>query len=133
MKSINKQIADKCIHFTGLMNKQCNAGIMYEIVKLPNQRPYKIPCLKNNLMSGGVCNSMQFPDKEEVNKQVQGIKEMGLKMMSAYKLVKEHIEKTGKKYGKIECPDCGGNLHYTSASCNGHIWAKCKCGLGWME
>jgi len=37
--------------------------------------------------------------------------------------------------GKIVCPKCGGELHYTRAKVNGHVWGKCKtegC-LSWMQ
>ena len=36
--------------------------------------------------------------------------------------------------GKIKCPKCEGELHYTRAK-NGHVWGKCKtenC-LSWMS
>ena len=35
--------------------------------------------------------------------------------------------------GKLPC-DCGGQLNYTVAAINGHIWAKCKdCGIYFNE
>lgn len=37
--------------------------------------------------------------------------------------------------GKIICPACNGNLHWTKASINGHVWGKCEtenC-LSWAQ
>lgn len=36
--------------------------------------------------------------------------------------------------GKIKCPKCGGELHYSRAKTNGHVWGQCTtegC-LSWM-
>jgi len=133
MKTMNEQIANKCIHFNGLMNKVCDAGVKYKDVEVKDARPIKIPCLKDSLLSGGTCLKSEYPSEEDVKKQIEEIQKEGQKTMTAYKAIKDNIEKTGEMHGKIECPSCGGNLHYNSASLNGHIWAKCKCGLGWME
>lgn len=37
--------------------------------------------------------------------------------------------------GTIECPKCNGQLNYTRASSNGHVWGKCKTDncLSWMQ
>ena len=53
------------------------------------------------------------------------------KVMEALKIIKEKKEDRGK----ITCPCCGGDLHYTRASSNRHVWGKCKtegC-LQWMQ
>lgn len=50
--------------------------------------------------------------------------------------IKAIREKEGSKRGvrgTIPCPSCQGDLGYSIAACNGHIWGKCSgCGLGWM-
>jgi hypothetical protein len=52
MKSLHEQIANKCIHFNGIMEKTCKAGICYSDVREePGEGPYKFPCLKQ----GGEC------------------------------------------------------------------------------
>jgi hypothetical protein len=37
--------------------------------------------------------------------------------------------------GVKPCPVCGGNLHLTHASYNGHVWGQCetKGCLSWIE
>jgi len=48
---------------------------------------------------------------------------------------REAIVATGLERGSVECPACKGNLQFTKASYNGHIWAKCETDscLGWIE
>lgn len=134
MKSLKEQIENKCIHFTGMINKECKKGVKYEDVKVKTERPFKIPCLLDSDLGTGSCAFCEFPSPEQVKKEVDEIKERGRKMMGAYSAVKGHYEKHKKRKNKMECPDCKGDLHYTVAKINGHIWAKCSgCGLGWME
>ena len=50
------------------------------------------------------------------------------------KAISEISEKEENR-GKIPCPKCQGELNYTRASLNGHVWGKCKtedC-LSWMQ
>ncbi len=37
--------------------------------------------------------------------------------------------------GSVKCPACGGDLQYSRAGCNGHIWGQCqtKDCLSWMQ
>ena len=68
-----------------------------------------------------------FEDKKKAERYSKRFKNM----LSALKTIKEKKEPAGK----ITCPECGGNLHYTKASSNGHIWGKCQtegC-LAWMQ
>jgi hypothetical protein len=52
-------------------------------------------------------------------------------MLEALKLIKDKKEDKGK----IECPKCKGDLIYSRASSNGHVWGKCKTDncLSWMQ
>lgn len=78
MKSIEEQISDKCIHFTGLGNKVCDAGVEYDSVKTKSTSPYKIPCLRNCQMSGGFygCDKQHFPTEEEIKTEVEEINKL---------------------------------------------------------
>jgi len=134
MGTLYEQIANKCIYFNGLMNKQCEKGILYDSVKEKDVRPVKLPCLLNIKMNGGNCSYVKFPNKSDIKNQVEEIQNQGKKIMTAYSVIKNHYRKTGKIKGKIKCPECKGELHYTIATTNEHIWAKCsKCDIGWME
>lgn len=133
MSTIKEQIENKCKHFTGMLNKECAVGVRYEDVKNKNSRPFKLPCLKDGDFGGGTCVKACWKTTEEVEAEVKEIEEIGNRQIKAYSAVKTHIEKTDEKRGKIKCTSCGGDLNYIQAECNGHIWAKCKCGLAWME
>ncbi len=127
--TLKEQIANKCIHFTGVMNDTCNAGIKYADVRT-NDRPYKFPCL----CQGGECASRQLLTEEEVEQEVKEILGIGTHGLIASLAVKAHYEKTKQDHGKIKCPcDQNGELAYAVAS-NGHIRVHCStCKLSLME
>lgn len=133
MNTLKEQIENKCKYFTGMLNKECAVGVKYADVKDKSTKPYGLPCLKDGGLTGGTCAKACWKTPEEVEAEVKEIEEAGNMQIKAYAAVKSHIKKTGEKQGKIKCTSCGGDLNYTAASSNGHIWAKCKCGLGWME
>lgn len=121
------QLKNRCIHFNGIMNECCMAGIKYADVRVG--RPYKFPCIK----TGGECAKSEFLSDEQAKMQAKEIDEQGLKTATAYINIKEHYQKTKQLQGKLPC-ECGGELNYTVAKSNGHIWAKCtKCDIRFNE
>lgn len=130
MLTLEEQIARKCIHFNGVMENICKAGIKYKDVREePEHGPYNFPCLKQ----GGQCPKAQFPTDEQVKERVEEIEDSGAKALIAMVSVKEHYAKTKEQSGKIPC-QCGGELHYVVASLNGHVHAKCNsCGISFNE
>lgn len=127
METLEEQIARKCIHFNGILNKTCEAGINYDDVKI--DRPFKFPCLKQ----GGECSCAQFRTPEDVKEKVSSIETDGVKVLIAIVTVKDHFEKTKERSGKVTC-ECGGDLHYAIAIINNHVWAKCSsCGMSFNE
>jgi hypothetical protein len=128
--SLQEQIARKCIHFNGVMEKVCKAGIKYEDVREePQNGPYRFPCLKQ----GGECPQSKFLNEEQVNEKVTEIEHSCTQTIIAISKVKEHIHLTKEQHGKIKC-ECGGDLHYTVAQVNGHVWAKCNsCEISFNE
>lgn len=126
--TLYEQIRDKCVYFNGVMNTECDNGIKYDSVRSDG-----LPCIRNRKYTGGACSQCQFPTDEQTSAIVDDINKEGAIMIHARILIEEHIKKTGHESGIIECPECSGELRYSRASENKHIWAKCKCGLGWME
>lgn len=125
--SLEQQLARKCIHFNGVMNDSCKAGIKYNDVR--GEGPMKFPCLQN----GGFCESAKFPSPEEVKKRLDEIESAESKIIAAYTKIKAHYNKTKELSGTLTC-ECGGQLKYRVASSNEHIWAKCgDCGISFME
>lgn len=126
-KTLHEQIACKCIHFNGVMNDSCKAGINYSDVRVG--KPYKFPCLQQ----GGECATAKFPTEEEIKTRIEEIEGSSTKAILAYSDIKSHYDKTKIKAGQIPCR-CGGALNYVVASINGHVCANCKsCGLSFNE
>lgn len=126
--SLAEQHGNRCVHFNGIQNKKCDANINYP----PDCR--NLPCHKK---SGLVCPKQHFPTENEIKQFVeeteQRLNEMAKAFIIVGKIKKEH---KGENWKGIEvCPVCGGKLHLSHSSFNGHVWGKCeteKC-LGWME
>lgn len=130
MKSLHEQIANKCIHFNGIMEKTCKAGICYADVRdEPDEGPYKFPCLKQ----GGECKMAEFMTEEQVNNRVEEIESSGVNAMIAMASIKAHYDKTKEESGRIPCK-CGGQLSYARSSFNGHFIGGCNsCGISFRE
>lgn len=127
MKTLEEQIACKCIHFNGIMEKVCKAGVNYADVRAG--KPYQFPCLKQ----GGECAKVQFMTPEQVKQELDEIEYISTRVIVAMIAVKEYIKKTNEQAGKVLC-ECGGELHYTVAQVNGHVWAKCSsCDISFNE
>lgn len=126
MATLQEQIANKCIHFNGVMNKCCEVGIKYIDVML--SKPYRFPCLNR----GGECPKRQFLTEKGVIEKLKEIGDIGSDLLIAYVKVKQHVEETKQRSGKIPC-ECGGELCYASAA-NNHLRVKCtKCTISFME
>lgn len=127
MQPQEEQIARKCIHFNGVMEKVCKAGINYADVRVG--KPYQFPCLQQ----GGECSIAQFMTPEQIKKELDEIERISTKALVAMIAVKDHYAKTKEQTGKVPC-ECGGQLHYTVAQINGHVWAKCNsCDISFNE
>ncbi len=127
MKSLKEQIADRCIHFNGIMNKTCDAGIYYADVRV--DRPYKFPCLKQ----GGECDKCEFLTPEQVDKEIAEINDTSTKALSVYVKIRDDVADKKELSGQIKC-ECGGIVKYSIASSNQHIRAGCtKCELSIIE
>lgn len=129
MLSLEEQIARECIHFNGVMEKVCKAGISYADVRVG--RPYQFPCLKQ----GGECSHAQFQTNEEVKAELAEIENDSMKVVLAMVSIKDHVRETKKQSGMIKC-QCGGegDLHYAVAEINRHIRANCNsCKMSFIE
>lgn len=66
---IEEQVANRCIHFTGIQHECCKLGIKYVDIR-GEEKPYKFPCMNKS----NNCSSAQFLTPEEVEKEVDKIK-----------------------------------------------------------
>lgn len=110
------QLVKKCIHFDGVMNKHCKAGVEYATVCAG---PLMFPCKQ----TGGSCSKAQYPTREEAEAQELEMMKHAAQGLEMFAAALEHHEKTGRTQATIKCP-CGGTMRYAVAS-NGHIRAAC--------
>lgn len=128
MKTLEQQIADKCIHFTGIMDKACKAGVEYD--SFGEVKMGVIPCIKGGTAT---CDKCEYPSAEGVIKQLEEIKKDGTKGLMILLHVKAHHKKNGGNGGVILCCNGDHTLRYSVAP-NGHFWVSCEtCHVNLME
>lgn len=120
MKSLEEQVAGKCVHFTGLMDKQCAAGVEYN--SFGQRKLGVIPCLKGGTAQ---CDKCQFPSDADVQARLKEIKDGSTKALKLMVAAREHYGKTKEQKGKFTCPHGDHQAVYVRASTNGHFWISC--------
>lgn len=140
MKSLAEQIGCRCVHFNGMMNKACDAGVVYATVKNEDVKGFAAhPCWREG--ESNPCEKRHYPTAEEVAAEVAernaSWERLKLGMAATQADAKaKGLKKGNGGAGKVECPVCKtGELHYTVAGCNGHMWGKCStpnC-VSWMQ
>lgn len=128
--SLADQLARKRVHFNGVMNKSCKAGVAYAEVRVNEENgPYKFPCLQQ----GGHCPLAKFRTAEEVQNKVNEIDGRGMKNILVMLKIKEHFAKTKIRDGRLPCK-CGGEIKYAVINGNDHVWARCNtCEISFIE
>lgn len=129
-----EQIGGRCVHFTGISNPCCEAGINYDDVRQDSKNFLeRFPCFR-----GGpdVCELREFPTPEAVAAEEAHWGEAVANMIRARVAIVEHSGGKRGVVGSIACPCCeGGTLKYSVAGINGHVHAACTtpgCAQ-WME
>lgn len=137
-KSLREQIANKCIHFNGTLNKVCKAGVNYNTFRQQwDSTCCGFPCLKDSKTPLS-CGQREWPSEEYIQARLDEIEEATLRHMKAGSLVAEFREKNKGKDAQesFPCPACEkGTLNLSISAYNGHVWGKCttdNC-LAWME
>ncbi len=138
-KSLREQIAGKCIHFNGIMNETCEAGIDYERFRKQStpDKPVGFPCLRN-CENAPACEKREWPSEEYIKSQLDEIEQSTERHRKAGAVVADFRERNRGKSAQqtLQCPACGtGELHLSITAYNGHVWGKCTtegC-LAWME
>lgn len=138
-KSLREQIADKCVHFSGLMNDTCKAGIDYERFRkqAATPGPRGFPCLRD-YDKAPECDKREWPSEEYIRARLDKIEASTQRHLKAAAVVAEFRRKHKGKSAQEEvpCPACGtGTLHLSISGYNGHVWGKCSTDgcLQWME
>lgn len=123
-----------CLHFRGIQNDPCSAGVSI------SGFAGKIPCIYVNELST-LCEKRTLPSREDAVKMVQEDEASTAKHMQAFAAAQKDAKAKGLGQGsggrsEMPCPmNCGGTLHYSVSSVNGHMHARCNsqgC-VVWME
>jgi len=138
-KSLREQIAGKCIHFTGLMNDTCKAGVDYEQFRKQStpEKPVGFPCLRD-CDNAPACSKREWPSEDHIQARLDEIEESNERHRKAAAVVAEFRarHKGESAQEAVPCPACGtGQLHLSITAYNGHVWGHCdtKGCLAWME
>ncbi len=127
-----------CKHFRGTINKRCGRGVVIrELVGGPDRGwVTRLPCHQANTTAIG-CEQYAEPTDDEVAEYDAEVAKDAARMKvlaPAISRIKEENQGKNTK-GTMECPICGGDLHWTHAAYNGHVWGRCetKDCVSWME
>lgn len=124
--SLREQIAGKCVHFTGVGNETCEAGVRYEDVRDEDRAPRsKYPCLRKRTRKGernppDTCPKRRWPTEEEVEQMTEEREAMFEEFMA--KLTSDtcpHCDTDVKRHRQVEqcvyADPCGHRLYQGKA------------------
>jgi len=134
-RSIKEQHLNRCTHFNGLLNKECEAGILYETFREKakhdgNVRRPWLPCLRDE---GECieCEKRQWATEEEAEAEEAIIKAHTARTVLSLVAITEEAKRLGLRKGnggagEVKCPACAeGVIHFSVSGYNGHRWARC--------
>lgn len=130
-----KKKSETCVHFNGVQNEHCRAGVAYESFERPG-----IPCM-TDFCKGQVCAQRHFPTPEEVQEMIAADEAAFERTSKAISAVAKDAKSKGLKkrsggQSSIPCPVCEtGTLAYSVSGYNGHIHGRCDtpgC-VWWMQ
>lgn len=131
--------AGSCKHFTGIQHDECKLGVNYKALAggVVGYGAH-IPCTgRTSICKDPIakCDKIETYTVEEEKAWKKELDEEFKFMNAAIKAIREHDKANQDKSPRlIECPKCKGDLRYSIAKLNGHIWGKCEtegC-LQWM-
>lgn len=118
-----------CVHFTGIQHDICKAGVNIRALVGGSNLGWagRLPCL---LMDAAkcevICQARKLLTREEAEAEVLRSNEKIEQLLKVLAAAKEDAAVKGYKQGNggrdsMVCPRCGGTLHYSVASVNGHM------------
>lgn len=140
MKSVKP---DTCKHFNGIQNSKCEAGVDYRDLAGPPSNGYatRLPCwtAKEIAINGpkATCAHFCLPSAEELKVWDDYVNEAIKRQLKCSPLIVAFKKEYKRRSGHVirVCPNCGGNLHMSISSYNGHVHGKCETAgcVEWME
>jgi hypothetical protein len=128
--------AGTCIHFNGIQNKTCDAGIAYDSLNFPDGKTHTriLPCLQR------LANEASQRTRKPIAECPQRLEPTAQQIAESAAEVKAAIARDLKikgYRGLHDCPGCGGKqtLHISLASSNNHSRGQCETAgcVAWIE
>jgi hypothetical protein len=119
-----KKHMKKCVHYTGVSQGKCQAGIFYWSVKAKSSRGRDTyPCYNTLLTNCAVCRRFT---RQEAEVFIRDVDAGWVSAVTALSAVLNHTNGQRRGSGEILCPNCkAGKLRYAFSPHNGHMAAKC--------
>ena len=138
-----KKLTTDCRHFRGIQFSECAAGINMRTLVGGKDLGWaaRLPCLPSMDKTEVSCSKFEVMSEEDAKQEIRKEEERRLTLGKAHKAAHEDAKAKGLGQGHggvgmILCPACGkGELRYSVASVNGHLWGRCStpgCAQ-WME
>ena len=133
-----------CVHFAGIQHAECAAGVNIRALVGGSDLGWaaRLPCLLMDAKKCEVvCDVRKLPTREEAEAEVDRSEKQMERSLKIIWAAHEHAKQKGYGQGhggkdSMPCPsECGGTLHYSVASLNGHMWGRCTTAdcASWME
>lgn len=108
----------KCIHFNGVQNRACKAGVRYASFD------GGVPCYSGEAMA--VCERACLPSREDVDAGLRETGEHIARMTKVMAAIMASRDAQPSTEGSIPCPCCSGTVRYSRARSNGHWAVRCS-------
>lgn len=132
-----------CIHFTGIQKECCRAGVNYATVVGGKESGWamRLPCWTSTMdhakdLQKVECERYTEPTDSQIAVDKAETDALLARMRKVMPAVSEWRKKAPRgKQEVIECPACGGRLHLSQSSYNGHVHGHCETDgcVRWME
>lgn len=123
----------RCVHFNGVQNRQCSAGVEYVTVER-ERLPYRrgLPCFAEHENAGN-CDRYREQTDDEIAADESVIEQFYEWAKSARASIDAQISRGEFRPGQVSpgvtrCPACGGSLRFVVAVSNGHAAGACDAG-----
>jgi hypothetical protein len=122
-----QSVMRRCVHFSGISQPACRAGVAYETVEDPKPNGgYRLPCFADD-GARTACEHARFPTREEAEERERESHASTRRINLVRAAIVTATEGKRGVAGTIACPACeGGTVRFSVAGYNGHIWGKCS-------
>ena len=139
---VDRKKKGQCIHFNGVQNDECKAGINYKEICGGQEKGIfaRLPCLNTEYQKPDEqvnCEKYSEPTDQEIidygNWHNEHMDKMRKVMVGIKPWRDAHQNESFQEV--VECPVCKGRLHLSISSYNSHVHGNCASDdcVSWME